>query len=79
MSLLAIEEKRKRLVQKHAASRHSRFGTTISVRTSQESQPMILHSQEAIKKEARDIVDTTKKAKYKKTKTLVSYLFLWLT
>ncbi|GJJ14718.1 hypothetical protein Clacol_008985 [Clathrus columnatus] len=68
--LLATEEKRKRLVQRNAASRHSRFGTTISVKANQGLQPMILHSQEAIKKEARDIIDATKKAKYKKTRTL---------
>lgn len=66
-----MEDKRKRLVQRHAASRHSRFGTTISIKATQGSQPMILHNQEAIKKEARDIVDATKKAKYKKSKTLV--------
>ena len=33
---------------------------------------MILHTQDAIKKEARDIVDGNKKRKYLKAKTLVS-------
>lgn len=58
------------MIQRSAASRHSRFGTTISVKAGQES--MILHTQDAIKKEARDIVDGNKKRKYLKAKTLVS-------
>lgn len=70
MKLLALEEKRKRNVQRNAASRHSRFGTTISVKAGEES--MVLHSQEAITREARDIVDATKKRKHQKAKKLVS-------
>ncbi|KAF8513196.1 timeless protein-domain-containing protein [Gautieria morchelliformis] len=66
--LLDFEAERKRTIQRNAASRHSRFGTTISVKAGQES--MILHTQYAIKKEARDIVDGTKKGKYLKAKTL---------
>jgi replication fork protection complex subunit Tof1/Swi1 len=67
--LLDIENQRKRNVQRNAASRHSRFGTTISVKAGQEV--MVLHSHEAITKEARDIVDGKKKSKHRKAKTLV--------
>lgn len=70
VKLLELEEQRKRAIHRNAASRHSRFGTTISVKAGQES--MILHSQDGIRKEARDIVDGTKKKKYIKAKTLVS-------
>ncbi|KAF8523716.1 timeless protein-domain-containing protein [Hysterangium stoloniferum] len=66
--LLAIENQRKRNVQRNAASRHSRFGTTITVKAGQEV--MVLHSQEAITKEAREIVDGNKKSKHQKAKTL---------
>ncbi|KAF8578836.1 timeless-domain-containing protein [Ramaria rubella] len=68
IKLLDVEAKRKRNIQRNAASRHSRFGTTISIKAGQDS--MILHSQDAIKKEARDIVDGTKKRKHQKAKTL---------
>ena len=72
MKLLDFEAKRKRAIQRNATSRHSRFGTTISIKAGEES--MILHSQDAIKKEARVIVDGTKRRKYLKAKTLVSFI-----
>jgi len=67
--LLAMEEKRKRNIQRNAASRHSRFGTTISVKSNEES--MVLHTQEAITHEACIIVDGTKKKRHQKAKKLV--------
>lgn len=73
--MLALEDKRKRNFQRNAPSRHSQFGTTIAVKAGDTA--MILHSQEAIKKEARDIIDGTKKMKHQKAKALVMLLSLY--
>lgn len=74
--LLEIEERNKREVARKASSRHSRFGTTITVQLKQASteeggsRPLVLHRQQAIHGEAGTILDISKKQKAKKGNTV---------
>ena len=81
--LLEKEQRIRREVARTATSRHSRFGTTISVTlnpkkapageeprsTGGASQPLLLHRQQAINHEAGDILDISKRQKAKKPST----------
>ncbi|KAG6332144.1 hypothetical protein ID866_6944 [Astraeus odoratus] len=86
--LLAAEDKQKRDLARHASSRHSRFGTTLTVQLnprkrtgddrnntesapqdtqgSVSSRPLVLHRQAAISKESGNVLDITKRHKWKK-------------
>ncbi|KDQ07544.1 hypothetical protein BOTBODRAFT_192367 [Botryobasidium botryosum FD-172 SS1] len=66
LKLLVSEEKSKRDSLRNASSRHSRFGTTISVRSGKDSY--ILHRQQALTADASTIMDLTKKRVTKKAK-----------
>jgi replication fork protection complex subunit Tof1/Swi1 len=80
--LLAEENKLQKNIARQTSSRHSRFGTTISVSlksgpsssaaveettsSSSNNQRLILHNQQAIKADSGAIVDMVKKAKTRK-------------
>ncbi|KII91841.1 hypothetical protein PLICRDRAFT_38697 [Plicaturopsis crispa FD-325 SS-3] len=73
--LLAAEEQSRRDIARKAASRHSRFGTTVSVRLNSaasaaapgSSQSFVLHRQQALTGATGSVMDLTKKAKSKKS------------
>ncbi|EAU83799.2 topoisomerase 1-associated factor 1 [Coprinopsis cinerea okayama7 len=76
--LLAVEERNRREVARKASSRHSRFGTTITVSLKKPpaadnetvTRPIVLHRQQAIHGEAGSILDIRKKGKAKKGNTI---------
>lgn len=68
--LLDGEQRKKVLSSKKAHSRHSRFGTTIQVKSGQ--QRIILHNQSAITANPGEVLDQTKKKKAQRVRRGVS-------
>lgn len=74
-NLLALEDRNRREVARKASSRHSRFGTTITVKLNNSKGPsaeanpsksLILHKQQALHSETGSILDMKKRQKAKK-------------
>ncbi|KAK4685899.1 replication fork protection complex subunit TIMELESS/Tof1/Swi1, partial [Tremellales sp. Uapishka_1] len=68
--LLDLETRKKTLHSRSSTSRHSRFGTTVSVKAG--NQKVILHKQNAIKIETGKILDDFKRKRMGKVKKVVS-------
>ncbi|KAG8920724.1 Topoisomerase 1-associated factor 1 [Tulasnella sp. 418] len=67
-NLLDVEAKSKREDRKHSSSRHSRFGTTITVKSGNEQ--FIMHSQQALTADTTSVMDMAKKKVTKRVKKL---------
>ncbi|GAA96533.1 uncharacterized protein L969DRAFT_95002 [Mixia osmundae IAM 14324] len=65
-SLLEAEDSRKRIDQRKGSSRHNRFGTTLTLRTTERSYT--LHKQSAVNVSPTKIIDRVKKTKAKPLK-----------
>ncbi|KAG8711383.1 Topoisomerase 1-associated factor 1, partial [Ceratobasidium sp. 394] len=64
-ALLEREKREKRMGKRGAPTRHSRFGTTITLKT--DKQHYVLHRQEAITADPSQMIDMVKKKRAKKT------------
>ncbi|CAE6475330.1 unnamed protein product [Rhizoctonia solani] len=64
-ALLDQEKRQRQIAKRGAPTRHSRFGTTIALKTNKEQY--ILHRQEAIKADPSEMIDMVKKKRAKKT------------
>ncbi|QRV99102.1 topoisomerase 1-associated factor 1 [Ceratobasidium sp. AG-Ba] len=64
-ALLEREKREKQMTRKGAPTRHSRFGTTIALKT--DKQLYVLHRQEAISGDPSQMIDMTKQKRAKKT------------
>ncbi|CAE6474022.1 unnamed protein product [Rhizoctonia solani] len=64
-ALLDQEKRQRQMAKRGAPTRHSRFGTTIALKTNKEQY--ILHRQEAIKADPSEMIDMVKKKRTKKT------------
>ncbi|KAH7337412.1 timeless protein-domain-containing protein [Rhizoctonia solani] len=63
-ALLDQEKRRKRIANRGAPTRHSRFGTTVAIKTNKEMY--VLHRQEAITADPSEMIDMVKKKRAKK-------------
>ncbi|KAG8715598.1 Topoisomerase 1-associated factor 1 [Ceratobasidium sp. 423] len=64
-ALLDQEKRQRQMAKRGAPTRHSRFGTTIALKTNKEQY--ILHRQEAITADPSEMIDMVKKKRAKKT------------
>ncbi|CAE6535100.1 unnamed protein product [Rhizoctonia solani] len=64
-ALLDQEKRHRQIAKRGAPTRHSRFGTTITLKTNKEQY--ILHRQEAITADPSEMIDMVKKKRAKKT------------
>ncbi|KAG9123429.1 Topoisomerase 1-associated factor 1 [Ceratobasidium sp. 392] len=64
-ALLERENREKKMSKRGAPTRHSRFGTTITLKT--DKQHYVLHRQEAITADPSQMIDMVKKKRAKKT------------